>query len=331
MPERVDLVEIASLYWRSAALNTAVSLGVFEALADAPAETMALAGKLGVSPPHLEALMDSLCGLGILTKEGGRYSLAPEMAETLDPASPDSLLPALRFNADLFGLWARLPDCVRKGAPVLPDNPHLGNDPDRTRRFVEGMHSRAGIMARGVLSYLRFPKGTRWLDVGGGPGTFSVKLLEQDPSYHATVLDLPPVVAAAAELHADNPVLQRLAFLCGDYHTTPFPGEQDLVLYCGALHQEPEADALALFKRIREALKPGGHLYVIDLMLDETRTQPVYSALFQLNMMLMRPSSRVYSETRLRECLRAAGFDDFYTQHVTGTPYTLVRATPEAS
>lgn len=326
MTPPVNLVDLASRYWESAALNAAVSLGLFEVLAEKALSAREVCERLGSSPQHTEALLDSLCGLQVLQKQQDTYAIPEALRPLLDPASPDCLLSALRFNGDLFGLWLKLPDCVRNGEPALPGNPHLGQDPERMKRFVQGMHSRAGIMARGVIPCLTVPPGSRILDVGGGPGTFSLKLLEQDETLTATVLDLPPVVAAAAEIHAGHPALERLRFLGGDYHSTPFPGDQDFVLYSGALHQEPEAGIHELFRRMRGALAPDGTLCVVDLMLDPDRTTPVYSALFQLNMMLMRPSSRTYSTDRLDTLLRETGFAPQAPESVPGTPYTLVRA-----
>lgn len=326
MSDTPDLTELASRYWESAALNTAVSLGVFPLLAAKPATAETLAEQLATAPLHTEALLDSLCGLRVLTKSEGLYAIPGELLPLLDPASPDSLLGALTFNADLFHLWASLPQCVKTGRPALPANPHLGGDPERTRRFVLGMHSRAGIMARGLLPAVVPAPHSRILDLGGGPGTFSVKLLERDPTLTATVLDLPPVVAAAAALHAGNPVSNRLTFQGGDYHTAEYPQDQDVILYCGALHQEPEEGLLPLFRRMKTSLKPGGILCVVDLMLSDDRTQPVYSALFQLNMMLMRPASRVHSTGGLNTLLTEAGFTPSSPEPVPGTPYTLVRA-----
>lgn len=328
MPDIPDLIQLASRYWESAALNAAVSLGLFPLLSEAPATAEALSTRLNSAPRHTEALLDSLCGIGVLSKSSNRYSLPEVLKPMLDPASPDCLLGALSFNADLFQLWAKLPECIQTGQPALPANPHLGGDPARTRRFVEGMHSRAGIMARGLLPALVPEPGSRILDVGGGPGTFSIKLLERDPTLSATVLDLPPIVGAAAEIHAGNSVLNRLTFQGGDYHTADYPADQDLVLYCGALHQEPEAGLPALLQRMRAALKPAGALCIVDLMVNADRTEPAYSALFQLNMMLMRPASRVYSTDELQTRLREAGLTPTPPESIPGTPYTLIRATP---
>jgi ubiquinone/menaquinone biosynthesis C-methylase UbiE len=321
-----DLVDVASRYWQSAALNAAVQLGVFELLAAKPADAAGVARGLDASPLHTEALLDALAGMGVLHKDAGGYGLPDALRAVLDPASSDSLLPALRFNADLFGLWARLGESVRTGTPAMPGNPHLGTDPARMRRFVEGMHSRAGLMARGLLPCLRPPAGSRILDVGGGPGTFALKLAQRDASLRLTVLDLPPVVAAAAEIHAGQAGIDRIAFLGGNYHLTPLPPGQDIVLYCGALHQEPEEAVAPLFARMRAALRPGGQIWVVDLLLDDDRCTPAYSALFQVNMLLMRPTARVHAASRVVELLAEAGFRDATVRPVPDTPYRLVEA-----
>lgn len=326
MPAPPDLIQLASRYWDSAVLNAAVALGLFPLLARSPASAADISRSLETAPHHTRALLDSLCGLGILTKSSQIYTIHPDLLPCLDPDSPDSLLAAFAFNADLFQLWARLPDCIRSGTPALPANPHLGSDPHRMRRFVEGMHSRAGIMARALLPALIPPPHSRILDVGGGPGTFTVKLLERDPTLTATVLDLPPVVHTAAELHAHNPAAARITFQGGDYHTAPFPETQNFILYCGALHQEPADGIHALFSRMKQALAPDGTLCVVDLMLSPDRTEPVYSALFDLNMMLMRPASHVYSTDELLSVLQDTGFTPESPQPVPNTPYTLVKA-----
>lgn len=320
----LSLVDLASRYWQSMALNAAVHLELFPAIADGARTPSQLAGHLSCSEPHLEALIHALAGLGVVDLREGRVHIADPHRSLLDPASPDNMLAALRFNADLAGLWLKLPDCVREGQPALPGNPHLGDDPERTRRFVKGMHSRAGLMARGLLPLLHPPANARVLDVGGGPGTFSVKLAERDPTLDITVLDLPPVVAAARDLHADNPALSAITFVGGDYHTAEFPANRDWILYCGALHQEPDDAADALFRRMYDALRPGGTLAVVDLMLNPDRATPSYSALFQLNMMLMRPASRVHASDDVAERLHTIGFSAPRVRDVPDTPYRLV-------
>lgn len=328
---KVDLVQLASGYWYSFAIGAAVDLNIFSELADKEQDADSLSAKILCTPSHLEALLHSLCGMGLLLKSGDTFSLHPNQKAFLDPNSPDTMLGAFAFNRDLAGLWMKLPDCIRSGKPVLPDNPHLGADPDRTRRFVEGMHSRAGLMARNLLPCLQPPAGSQILDVGGGPGTFSLKLAERDPSLNITVLDLPPIVQAAAEIHQGKAALSCITFQGGDYHSCEYPQHQDVLLYCGALHQEPESEIEDLLAKMKAALKPGGQLVIVDLMLNDDRSTPVYSALFEINMMLMRPASRVYSSDVLESYLTKAGFLHLSCQDIPHTPYRMVTGTTAVS
>jgi len=325
MVTKVDLVELASGYWQSFAMGAAVELGIFAELSEQEKDIDTLSEKLSCSPFHMEALLCSLVGMGLLCKKNNGYSLHPDQKAFLDPSSPDSMLGAFAFNQDLAGLWMKLPECIRSGTPALPNNPHLGSDPKRTRRFVEGMHSRAGLMARNLLPCLTPAPDSKILDVGGGPGTFSLKLAERDSTLRITVLDLPPIVAAAAEIHAGKSALECLRFQGGDYHTCDFPQEQDYLLYCGALHQEPESGIDDLLKKMYIALRPGGTLVVVDLMLNADRCTPVYSSLFHINMMLMRPHSNVYSSDELLARMKTAGFSTLTTFDVPETPYRMVQ------
>lgn len=327
-----DLVTLASIYWESASLNAAVKLGVFAPIAEEPQTAADLANELRASALHLEALLDALAGMGVLNKleqveEAAQYDLPMELRAVLDPRSPDSLLGAFALNADLFGLWGSLAQCVQNGEPALPNNPHLGDDPERLKHFVEGMHSRAGIMARGVLPHLAIPSESRILDVGAGPCTFAMKLCETDASLRVTVQDLPPILEAAKGIHAGRAELSQISFLPGSYHETTFPEGQDIVFYCGALHQEPIRDATPLIQRMVDALKPGGRLLIVDLFVDDSRTQPSYSALFHINTLLMRPTAHVHSLSSAEMLVRSCGCGDVSSRQLPDTPYALVSGT----
>ena len=326
MDATTPLYELASSYWASSTLDAALELGVFPPLIHEACTAPELAARLNCNPGTLNALLDALAGLGLLRREAAGYTVSPERAPFLDPDSPDYLGGAFAFNRDLQGLWRRLPDCVRSGEPVMPASPHLGQDPDRTRRFVEGMHSRAAVMARGLLQVVEPEPGSRILDLAGGPGTFSVRLLERDPSLSIIVFDLPPIVRAARDIHAGNPFGTSLTFQGGDYHQDALPGNQDLLLYCGALHQEVPDALPGLLARMKAALNPEGRLLLVDLFLNEDRATPLYAALFDLNMRLMRPSSHVHTVAGVEAALEPAGLTLVRSGDVPETPYRFVEA-----
>jgi len=321
-----QLLSSASAYWESAALLAALELGVFDALTGGAQDGATLAKTLGCSSDHLTNLLESLAGLGVLEKSRNLFSITPSLQPYLDPEHPRSLIPALRFNQDLYALWGGLADTVRTGEPQLPGQSHLGADPARLNRFVQGMHSRASLLAPALTEQLPLQGVSKLLDVAGGPGTIALSLLDAHPELTIDVFELAPVAQVAQSIHGGHPAMDRLSFLPGDYHSDPLPTGYEAILYCGALHQETPESIQAPFKAMRAVLPEGAPVMVVDLMVDEHRTQPTLASLFGLNMMLMRAQSHMFSYGEASQALEQAGFNVQECGPLPGTAYGLVLA-----
>ncbi len=317
-------MDLATGYWPAAALIAAVDLGVFERLASRSRTAEELATDMGASPRMLADLLRALAGLGLLTKKGDRYSIARVFAPFLRSDGERCLLDALRFNRDLYAVWGRLSDALRRGESVIPPGAHLGGDPERTRRFILGMHSRAMGLAEAILPAVRVPPKGTLLDLGSGPGTFTRLLAEQRKGLRVIQFDLPPVLEVARELARRSPAADRIEYYAGDYRRDSLPSDVDAILFCGALHQETEASAADLFRRARAAMRPDGVLTVIDLMLDSDGVQPVFAALFSLNMKLFNPAAGVFETSRVSVLLKRAGFYKIITRPLPHLPYRAV-------
>ncbi len=318
-----SLMQLATGYWPAAALNAAVTLGLFDALADAPLTADAVAERLSASPHHARELLDALAGLDCLEKRGNTYAIAPSAEKFLSPRGDACMLGALRYNIDLYPIWGRLAETVRNGAPTVPPHAHLGDDPQRTRRFVMGMNSRALGLAPSLLPALQISDNTTLLDVACGAGTFSRLLAEKLPALRVTQFDLPPVLAIANELAQGNP---RIAFVPGDYRHDTLPAGFDTVLYCGALHQETPESAVALFRQLRAAMRPGGRVLIVDLMTDPSAIHPVFARLFSINMMLTNVGGRVFTLDDIDALLRQAGFTNVAARLLPDIPYGIACA-----
>ena len=318
-----SLSGLATGYWASGTLTAAMELGVFAVLSQGPATVEAISRQTGGRAELLPALMDALVSLGLLVQDGPAYAIAPSAEPLLSAKSPTNMLGALAYNADLFRQWASLGDVIKTGQPVRPP-------PDAsatmTRRFVLGMESKARAFAPALLPLIELNGSRQLLDVGAGPGTVSRMLAERDKKLGVTLLDLPDVLAVAKDVCAASPAVDRLTLHPADYRRDTLPSPFDAVLYAGALHQETVLDATTLINNCFAALKPGGKIFVVDLMLDPTRTRPTFSALFQLNMLLSRPTARVFSENEVADLLTAAGFDQPTIRRADGSPYVVVSA-----
>jgi ubiquinone/menaquinone biosynthesis C-methylase UbiE len=314
-PNPRRITEMASAFYESCVLFTASDLGIFGKLAElgpADEKTISEACRLDVRGARL--LLDACVAVGLLSKSEGRYQNSAEAAAFLVPGSPGDLSGAIRYNRDVYGAWGLLADMVRTGKPVERPKIHLGEDRDRTRTFVLAMHGRALGIGRAVVPRLDLSRSRSLLDIGGGPGTYSMLVAQAFPEIECTVLDLPEVVKIAAELIETAGLGRRVKTLAGDYHSTAFPGGQDAAVFFGVLHQESETVIRELLLRAHDCLVPGGLVYVLDMMTDSTHTRPKFSALFALNMALTAEHGWVFSDRELEGWLTKAGFHEITCQ-----------------
>jgi hypothetical protein len=134
-------------------------------------------------------------------------------------------------------------------------------------------------------------------------------LTQRWPELKSVVLDLPDVVAIAAEILVEMGARERVDILGGSYYETAFPGGRDVVLISGVFHRESADTCRDLIRRGREALEPGGLLAISDVMTDATGVAPPFATLFGLNMLLTAPHGGVHRDADVAEWVREAGLE----------------------
>lgn len=307
-----EIVDLASAFYGSSVLFAALELGVFKAVADAggSAHLAPLAEEMGVSPRGLGLLLDACAAIGILGKQEDTYFNTEAGKLALVPGGPADLSKAVRYNQDVYPLWGRLSELVRSGNPVEPPKVHLGDDPERTRRFAMSMRGRAMAIGRGVVPMLDFGGCTRLLDLAGGPAAYAELIVRANPGLSCVTVDVPAVSAVARECVAAAGLSDRIECRAGDYHADEYEPEGfDAVTIFGALHQESPAQIRDILGRAARALKKGGRIFVMDMMTDRTHTAPAFSALFAVNMALTTDNGWVFSDEELKTWLVEAGFE----------------------
>lgn len=306
-----SIVALATSYWASMVLLTANRLGVFTILGGGARTAAEIAERCGAHPRSMAMLLNACVAQGLLSRDGSTYRNSAEAAAFLVEGTPAYLGDALRYSDDLYAVWGRLPEAVRANAPPIRPETILGEDPEKTRNFVLGMHNRARGIAASLAASLDLSGRKHMLDVGGGPGTYSVMLLRRTPGLRATVLDLPAVAAIGRELIGASGVGDRVAVLPGDYATAPFPRDVDVVLMSGILHRETPESCQALLRKAFDALVPGGLCVASDVFFeDEAKVSPPFATLFALNMMLTSEHGSAHAITEMQDWMSRAGFID---------------------
>ena len=313
-----EIVDLASAYYGSAVLFAALDCDVFAQVE---------AGTFDAAPRGMRLLADACVAEGLLEKRDGVYFNTPAGKAALVPGGPADLTKAIRYNRDVYPAWGRLAELARTGRPVERPEIHLGEDAARTKAFAASMFGRAMGIGRGIVPLLGKLEG-RVLDLAGGPGAYAILMAQANPQSTYVTVDLPAISAEAAGYVAQFGLADRIECRAGDYHADEYEAAAyDVVTIFGALHQESPAQIVDILKRAHRALRPGGRIFVLDMMTDATHTAPKFSALFAVNMALTTENGWVFADTELKEWLREAGFRPGETRPVPPPmPHWLVDA-----
>ena len=230
----------------------------------------------------------------------------------------------VRHHANLVPSWSLLHEAALAGGPVRDRASH--GDAAELEDFLMGMHGNSLGTAARAAREIDLGGRRRLLDLGGGPGTWAVQFVLANPGLHATIFDLPTSQPFADRIVGEAGITDRVAFVGGDFTEDDLPGGFDAAWLSHILHGEgPEACRAVLGKAAR-ALVPGGLLLVHEFILDDSRTSPLFPALFSLNMLAGTAEGRSYSLSELSAMLAGAGARDVRLLPFTGPTESRVLA-----
>ena len=320
-----EVLDLSRSFQPACVLTAAAALDVFSPLYAEPMKAEALAGKLGTDPRATSILLDALVALQFLSKQGEEYSVPESVAGLMCEQSAENILPMVRHLANCLRRWAELPKVTQTGkcAEIAPSI--RGADAD-IEDFIGGMNTISRPIAAGVIDKIKPFKFRHILDIGGGPGTWTIAFLHAVPDAWATLFDLPAVIPIAKQQFAEAGLSDRVTFVGGDYYTDALPEGADLAWLGAICHQNSRRQNRDLFTRVHTALSDEGAIVIRDVIMDSSRTSPASGALFAVNMLVSTEAGGTYTFDEYREDLCAAGFGEVALVHRDEFMNSLIRA-----
>ena len=310
--------------YRLPAMSVADELGVFKALASAPATAAETAERHGFNRRATDVLLSMLSALGLVAFRDGRHELTDVTRTYLLPESPYYWGPLLRILGVMPQHHATLIETLR--APDRESPLDAAASKARSNDAVDAwksgqieraqaeavtrlMHCHSLPASVGAARNGNFEGTTRLLDVGGGSGCFSIAIAQQFPSIRCTVLELPAVCDVAHRYIADGGVTDRVDTTSIDMFREPWPRGYDGMFFSNIFHDWNAETNVFLARRAYEALSQGGRIFLHEQLLAEDGSGPVTTASFSM-LMLLGTHGRQYSFTELQQILTSAGFTD---------------------
>jgi hypothetical protein len=325
-PEVRHAREVADSSWAyraSRTLQVAQQVGIFRRIGQAGATSGAIAADLKIRPDMTEKLLVACAAMGLVQRDPQRpqhWRMSEKGRTTLLPESAYYQGHTIGHMASVWATWNDLEQTVRG----LPGSGRFDEAAGRGARnhedFIMAMHGLAVAgQAAQVASRLDLAGRKRLIDIGGGPGTYSIALCQKHPDLSATVFDLPETLVFTRRVIEQYGMQGRVRTVTGDWDAQDFGTGYDVLLMSNVLHG-PSSGAPDKLAKAHRALVWGAMLVVQDFVLDRDRSGPLRAALFAVML-------DAYDIGELTSLIGGAGFTDCHHEalpEVYGT--TLITA-----
>jgi ubiquinone/menaquinone biosynthesis C-methylase UbiE len=267
---------------------------------------------IGGNAESLRATLDAAVALQVLSMRDERYTASEALLDCLGRAeSPAYVGEWVAFLHAFVSPLSQLGDAIRTGR--TPGALYEGSSGDHlpAKRMTAAMDAYARARGIEIAERLDFSQTRHLLDLGCGPGTYAMAIVQRYPHIRATLLDLPGPIVEARWLAAARKIADRLEFIAAD--AMDYSPEQafDTILVSNTLHMMGPAGALELLKRCYHMLTPGGRVIVQAQYLHDDRVSPRWPTLLNLMLRVATPHGRNHTLGETQVWLAQAGF-----QHV---------------
>jgi SAM-dependent methyltransferase len=298
---------LAVAVYPSFALLAGMQLDVFTPLQDGPLTAEEVAQALGVSPAKLRPLLYALVVAELLTVDGGRFANTPEAQQFLVRGRPTYLGGRQHIFVHNWQATLQTATTIRTGIPQDKlDFAHMSAE--ALAHFYRGLHPASVATGRDLARREDFSGARTLLDVGGGSGGLALGLTERYPHLQATVVDLPSVTPITQQYIMEAGAQARVRVMAADVVNDPLTGTFEVAVLKSFLQVLAPEQARAALRHVSLAITPGGVLYVIGIMLDNSRLSPPEAVARNLLFLNEYDVGQAYTEQEYTDWLREAGF-----------------------
>jgi hypothetical protein len=200
----------------------------------------------------------------------------------------------------------------------LVRNPQVGGF------FDEQMIRNAPQRYAGISSVFDFSKVSKVVDVGGGHGGLTVRLLAEHPHLTAVIVDLPETIEGARG-HLDGEGLLSRCELVGQSFLDAVPEGGDVYILAFVVNNCRDSDARRLFANCHAAMSADARLLILETLREPGKPLSRWAALVELGIMAQR-GGKSRTEGQLRNLLRTADLELTEIRRFPSPPKTVVEA-----
>ncbi len=293
------------------AMLVGMQLDVFTPLKDGPMTADQVAKAIGVRPNRMGMLLYALVSTGLLEVKDGFFTNIPEGSRYLVKGSPHYLNGMDSRLARQWKMKLMTAESIRTGVPQAKiDFSH--SPQEEVEAFLRGISTQTVETAGDLVKRCDFSSVRTIADIGGGAGGLAITVARACPSIQATIVDLPEVTPISQKVVEEEGLTDRVQVLAADVVERPLRGSYDAAVLKTMVQVLSSEDAQKMLVNVSKALNPGGTIYIVGQILDNSRTSPPEAMSYNLAFINHYDVGESYTEQQHRDWLSEAGFVDIH-------------------
>ena len=327
-----EIYDILTGYWKTGILKAAIELSIFTEIFSGNNTSDKVASSLGVKERGISILMDALCGMKLVGKEKGIYTLSTVAENYLVSTKASYIGDAAKSFVPMedWEVMGMSGEAIKMGGPIKegPREVQFWDD------VVTGLIPFGAPIAKIICDLLKIDEGTRKgykvLDLACGSGIYGYTILQRDPSATVTDLDLENVLRIAKKIALDMGVADRITHQPGDIITSDYGDNLfDIAIISHILQSFAPDTIRIILDKVYRALAPGGTLVIHEFVPDEERATKSFPLLFAAYMFSVTPEGRTYTFSEFSRWLKEAGFSHAVLHDLPGSTSLIIGYKPE--
>lgn len=304
----VKLIELANGYMKSRVLLTAIELNLFELIGNRTISSEMIAEQLDTDHTTIDVMLNALAGLGLINKINDQYSNIKEIAQLLTPGSPNYQGDTFLHYNELWEAWSNLTRVISAGEKYKTKGTI-----DADLGFAKELKQQAKRFAPRIVKLVDCQSFNTMLDIGGGLGAYCIEFAKSYPHLKSVLFEKNQHLLNVAEKEiAGLNLHERITLTQGDFLYDDFGNGFGLALLASIICRLGEDEIVSLLAKTFASLSQNGKIILIDMFLDESKTQPLASAIYSVNMLIHSSTGRLYTFSEINNMLKKAGFVDVY-------------------
>lgn len=312
--EAKNVCKILSAPFPFFALMAGVQLGVFVALKDKPMNVEQIADAIGANPIKLKSLLYALVIAKLLAVEKGEFfSNTSEANQFLIPESPSYMCDHVHYNVHPLMLsWMmsggiKLSESIRTGKPQINYDFSALSEDELTKGF-RATHPIALRAGSELATKYDFSSYHTLADVGGGVGGLAIAITEIYPNLKATVVELPKITPITQRFVDEAQAADRVQVIAANLIHDSLEGSYDVAVLRALIQILSQDDAIKVLRNTYKIINPGGIIYILGHILDDSRTTPIEEVWYSIININFYDIPGSYTEGEYSNWLMEAGF-----------------------